>query len=60
MTLGIGLALLIIGIAMAFVARERADGTRILPLSDGAMMMIYPVTCVAFIAFGIAFTFFGG
>jgi hypothetical protein len=29
----------------------------ILPLGDE--MMIYPVTCLAFIAFGIAFTLFG-
>jgi hypothetical protein len=53
----LGVALLLIGVALVFVARQRADGTSILPLGDG--MMIYPVTCLAFIAFGIAFTLFG-
>jgi hypothetical protein len=43
---------------MAFVARERADGSSILPMGD-AMMMIYPVTCLGFIAFGLALTLFG-
>ena len=54
----LGVALLLIGIALVFVARQRADGTSILPMGDG-LMMIYPVTCLGFIAFGIAFTLFG-
>ncbi len=31
----LGIALLLIGIALVFVARQRVDGTSILPLGDG-------------------------
>ncbi len=58
MTFALGLALLLIGIAMAFVARERADGTSIIPTTSAAARSLYPVTCLGFITFGVALTFF--
>ncbi len=53
MTFGLGLALLVIGIALIFIARARADGTSILPIGEG-LLIVYPVICLGFIAFGIA------
>jgi hypothetical protein len=53
MTFGVGVALLLGGLALNFLARERADGTSILRLGDG-MMMVYPVMCLTLIAFGLA------
>jgi hypothetical protein len=53
MTFGIGVALLPGGLALTFLARERADGTSVLRLGDG-MMMVYPVMCLTFISFGLA------
>ena len=53
MTFGLGVALLLFGAGAAFIARERADGSSILAVGDG-LMMVYPVLCLVFIAFGIA------
>lgn len=54
MTFLFGAVLLAVGLILAFVARERADGTSLLRLGGG-MDMIYPAVCLAFIALGCAF-----
>jgi hypothetical protein len=58
MMFGLGVALLLFGAGGVFIARERADGSSILRVGDG-LMMIYPVFCLVFIAFGIALIVFG-
>jgi hypothetical protein len=49
-----GVILLVIGLVLTVVGRQRTDGTSILRISS-SLEMIYPVTCLAFIAFGLAF-----
>jgi hypothetical protein len=54
MGFSLGLLLLAIGVALAFLGRERRDGTSIIPTTSAAARSLYPVTCLGFIAFGLA------
>ncbi len=49
-----GIVLLIIGLALVFVARQRADGGAILPIKP-PLDMVYPAFCLIFLAFGAAY-----
>jgi hypothetical protein len=53
MTFLLGFVLIAIGSILVFVARERGDGTSILPIKP-PMDMIYPAVCLALLAFGAA------
>ena len=53
-----GIILLIIGLALVFVARQRADGTALVPLK-APLDFVYSSICLAFLAFGAAFVING-
>jgi len=52
MELAIGLVLLVIGLSLVLAGRPNRKGQRLLPMSDG-LMVVYPAVCLAFIAFGL-------
>jgi predicted permease len=54
MGFSVGLALLAIGLSLAFLGRERRDGTSIILTTSAAARSLYPVTCLGFITFGLA------
>jgi hypothetical protein len=48
-----GIVLLIIGLAMVFVGRPNRDGMSPRFMTS-SLLMLYPVFCLVFIAFGVA------
>jgi hypothetical protein len=52
-----GIALLLIGLALVIVGRERADGTSLIS-GRPWVFALYPATCLAFLAFGLALIIF--
>jgi hypothetical protein len=54
MGFSLGLVLLAIRLALVFLGRERRDGTSINSTSSAAARSLYPVTCLGFVALGLA------
>jgi hypothetical protein len=50
----LGLTLLVLGLGLTLAGRQRANGTRVLALTDWTLP-IYPAVCLAFLAFGVSF-----
>ena len=50
----LGLILLVMGLGLTLAGRQRANGTRVLALTNWTLP-IYPAVCLAFLAFGVSF-----